>query len=290
MDLFNFNRRIAELCYGDLDVVNRVRQAVQRIAHVIDDLAQLVASLFSRRVGAKHANRGLQLVDAALKSGVGKRQCRSTQVVQDPLEFTRAKRDPEELYGEIRQLVCLVNDDGLCPGEKLDEALLFHREIGQQQAVVHDDEIRFLCGLAGLHDVAFRVFRAFLAKAVVRRRRDERPDRRVLGNVNELSLVTAAGAMAPLTDLVEIVHERVGGLCHLIEPVHAEVVRSALQKRRGHRPAHGFADKWQVAMIELVLQCLGAGADDRLSATLQGRNQVSKGLARTSTGFDNQPL
>ena len=68
----------------------------------------------------------------------------------------------------------------------------------------------------------------------------------------------------------------------------AQVVRAAFEQCRRDGPADGFADQWQVAVIQLVLKRFGARADDGLAAAQQGRQQVREGLARTGTGFDHE--
>ncbi len=68
----------------------------------------------------------------------------------------------------------------------------------------------------------------------------------------------------------------------------AKVIGAAFQQGRRHRPADSLADQWQVAVIQLVLQRLGAGRNDGLAAANERRQQVRKGLARAGTRLDDE--
>jgi hypothetical protein len=48
----------------------------------------------------------------------------------------------------------------------------------------------------------------------------------------------------------------------------AQVIGAPLQECRRNRATHCLADERQVAVIKLVLQCLGARADDGLAGAL----------------------
>ena len=156
-------------------------------------------------------------IDTAIQFGLRKRQCCRARIVDESLELTAAQCHAKKLHGQVRYLVRLVQDDRFGTRQKLDKSFLLHREVGQQQVMIHDDEVRFLCGLARLCHVATRVLPAFLAKAVVGRRRHERPDWRILRNLDQLRPVAALRAVTPGTHFVEIVLQSRCGLRNLVQ-------------------------------------------------------------------------
>ena len=156
----------------------------------------------------------------------------------------------EELRGEVRQLVRLVDDEGLRAGQDFAEAFLLQREVGQQQVMVDHDHVGGLRALPRLHHEALAPERAFAAEAVLGGRGDHRQQRRILGQRLEFGQVAHAGAPAPGDDALELRDLFARGEARLalglFQPVLAQVVGAALQqrglrcRRRAHRaPAAG---------------------------------------------------
>ena len=82
----------------------------------------------------------------------------------------------EKLHGQVRDLVRLVENDRLGPGQELHEALLLHGQVGEQQVMIDDHEIGFLGAPPRADDVTIGIGGAFLPEAVVSRGRHEWPD------------------------------------------------------------------------------------------------------------------
>ena len=98
----------------------------------------------------------------------------------------------------------LVDDERLRSRQDLAEPFLLERQVGEQQVVVDDDQVRRLRALARLHDEAFGPERALVAQAVLGRTRHHRQQRRILGQRFELGEVAHAGASAPGDDALEL--------------------------------------------------------------------------------------
>ncbi len=74
--------------------------------------------------------------------------------------------------------MCLVEDECFRAGQDLAEALLLGGEVGKQQVVVDDDQIRVLRLAPRLEDEAVAMERAIDPEAVLACRRDAWPQRR----------------------------------------------------------------------------------------------------------------
>ncbi len=70
----------------------------------------------------------------------------------------------------------------------------------------------------------------------------------------------------------------------------AQVVRPALEQGHADRPPERAADRGQVAMEELVLECPRAGRDDHAPARHERRHEVSERLARPRARLDDEGL
>ena len=79
-------------------------------------------------------------------------------------------------------------------------------------------------------------------------------------------------------------------LPRLSEPVQAQIAGAALQQRQRHRQPQCLDQPRQVAQVELVLQALRRGADQRAGARQQRRHQIGVGLADAGAGLDDQRL
>ena len=97
-----------------------------------------------------------------------------------------------------------IENDCLRAGQELDEAFLLHGEIGEQQVMVDDDEIRLLGGAACIHDVTFLVCRTFGTETVICRGRNKWPDGRVFCDFRQLGAIAGRCSMPPFANDFQI--------------------------------------------------------------------------------------
>jgi hypothetical protein len=198
----------------------------------------------------------------------------------------------EEQRGGVGQLVRFVEHDGVAVGQELRHPLVAQHHVGEEQVVVDDDDIRVECLLACLQHETIGVVGAILAETVVARGRDQRPDRRVLGNVGQFRAIAALRRARERDDLLQvarIVARRQAVLVRgAFEMVVADVVGAAFEQRDGDGHRQRIAHERQVALEQLILQRLGAGGDDDLAAVQERRHQVGKRLACAGAGFRDE--
>ena len=99
-------------------------------------------------------------------------------VAQQHLHLAHRPDLAEELRGDIRHLMRLIQDHRLGARQQIAEALVLQRQIREQQVMIHDHDIGGLGIAARVEHMAARELRTFLAEAVLARRGDARPDRR----------------------------------------------------------------------------------------------------------------
>src|SRR5690349_23405601 len=114
-----------------------------------------------------------------------------SRVAYGQLDLAAADSHAEKLRGQIRNLVRLVEDDGICRPEQIAEAVFLEREIRQQKVVIDDDHVGLDGGTAGIEDMAARVVAAPRTQAVVPRGRDLRPERMRIPQVGYFGEITA---------------------------------------------------------------------------------------------------
>jgi hypothetical protein len=190
--------------------------------------------------------------------------------------------------------VRFVEDHRVARRQQLGQALVAQRDVGEEQMVVDDDDVGIERFLARLHHEALAVEGAVAAEAVVARRRDERPDRRVLRDVGELGAVTALRCAREGDDLRQVAcigprRQPPFARCAL-QMVMAHVVRATLEQRDGDRRRERVADHRQVAFEQLILQRLRARRHDDLAPVEQRRHEVRERLARAGAGLGDQRL
>ncbi len=175
-------------------------QLVEWLADLFQYCRQLVSSLIARRSGTQDFQRGLRFVDATLHFGLAYRQRRAANFIEQAFELAAAEAYAEELGGEIGNLVRFIENDRFRSGQEFDEALLLHGEIGKQQVMVDDDEIRLLGGTTRVDDMTFLVLGTFGAEAVLGRGGNQRPDGRVFRNVGQLGAITGRRPIPPFAN------------------------------------------------------------------------------------------
>ncbi len=192
----------------------------------------------------------------------------------------------------VRELMRLVEDQRVAGGQQLGEPLVAQHDVGEEQVMVDDDDVGLERGLARLEDEAIGVERAICAEAVVARRRDERPDRRVFRDVGQRAAIAGFRRARERDDPGKVPRilargqPAVGG--GALQMMVADIVRAALEQRERDRELQRIANERQVALEQLVLQRLGAGGDDHLAAVEQRGNEIREGLARAGAGFGDQ--
>ena len=102
---------------------------------------------------------------------------RRLHIHQHALDAPAADTRAEELRGEIGDLVCLIEDDGIGGSEDVTEPILLQRQVGQQQVVIDDDNVRVESLAPRNSNMTARELRAVLAETVLARRGHARPDR-----------------------------------------------------------------------------------------------------------------
>ena len=207
------------------------------------------------RLGTGHrADDGRYLCVESTERGIHTRahllreQQFACDVLGDRRQLPRADAVAEELGRDVRQLMRLVDDDRVRARQQVAEALLLEHEVGHQQVVIHDDDVRRLRFPACRQHEALVVNRALRAEAVLARRRDPGPDGIGFTDAGQLGDVTALRDVRPRTHLgngqcdVTTHAARVRLLFSEVEPVPAKVVRTALQQCDAHRTSERATD------------------------------------------------
>lgn len=88
-------------------------------------------------------------------------------------ELAAAERGAEKQLRDLRQLVGLIHDHGIGPGQELGESLLAQGQVRQQEMMIDDHQLRGLGLATRTHEMAGLNLRAPLAQAVVGRGGDE---------------------------------------------------------------------------------------------------------------------
>ena len=155
-----------------------------------------------------------------------------------------------------------VEDDGVRGRQQFGHAGVAQHDVGEEQMVIHHDDVRLLRLAARLHHEAFLVMRAFLAETVVARGRDHRPDRRSFRHAREFGLVAGARDLRETDDLLQmrrvLARRQAAVVGGALQVVVAQVVRAALEHRDRHRHRERVAHGRDVALEELILQMLRA--------------------------------
>ena len=153
-----------------------------------------------RRISASAARR---LLDGAELARQRRRRWRAplrellARVAHQQFHLAAAEARAEELRGEIRDLVRLVDDHRVRRAEQVAEAVFLERQVREQQMVIDDDDVG-LDGLAArLDHVAAADLGAARAEAVVARRGDLRPQRMRVAQIRHFGEIAAARDARP---------------------------------------------------------------------------------------------
>ncbi len=243
--------------------------------------------------GEERLGRRLQdLRQVALVLAGTLRRERPIGVARQALDLSGGDLRAEEERRDVLDLMRLVEDDRVVVGQDLPAVGSAHRQVGEEEVVVHDHDLRGLRAPPHLGHEALFVMRAARADASVRARLHEAPDRRALLESGEVGAVAALGRGAPALEHGELPPEGAGGpgraAAELFVAPDAEVVPQALHRRRVHRVAQVRLEEWEVPLHDLVLQRASAGRDDDLLPAQQRRHQIGERLAGARAGFDQE--
>ena len=120
-------------------------------------------------------------------------ECCCFAVADEAEQLARGEAVAEEVDGGQRQVVCLVDDKRLDVRQDFRESLAFQGEIGEQQVVVDDGNVRFFRLLSRLLHEAFFKESAVAAKAVFGGGGDARQHRRVFRDFAQRDQITVGG-------------------------------------------------------------------------------------------------
>ena len=72
----------------------------------------------------------------------------------------------------VGKLVGFIENDGVACRQELIETFILKHDVGEEQMMIHDDDVRRKRFLAGIHHEAFAVVRASAAQAILARGSD----------------------------------------------------------------------------------------------------------------------
>src|SRR5580658_6634418 len=106
----------------------------------------------------------------------------------------------EELRGEIRDLVGLIENDRIGRPEQVAEAILLERQVREQQVMIDDDDVCLQRLASRRRDVTAGDFRTTRAEAALAGRSDLCPHRMAVGKTTNLRKIPAPGGECPAPD------------------------------------------------------------------------------------------
>ncbi len=182
-----------------------------------------------------------------------------------------------------------VQDEVGARRDHLAEGALSDRRVGAQQVVIDDHHVG--CGrlLAHPRHEALVVARAFGAEAGFGGGRDFIPERQILGQVLELGAVASLRPGGPFADdgKKDIVRHG-AGVVQLIEPVQAQIVRTALHVCGSERHVERVAKSGDVLEEDLFLEVLRSGRNEHALAAQDGRDEVGERLPGAGARFGEE--
>jgi hypothetical protein len=246
------------------------------------------------RVVAEALN-GLENPVAGLSIGGCAGRCEPLAIPREVFDPVVADRRAEVLRDDVLELVRFVEDEVGARRDHLAERALADRRVGAQQVMIHDHHVGGGRLLAHPRHEALVVARAFGAETGFGSGRDFIPERKILGQVLELGAVAGRRPAGPFPDdgQKDIMHhgawpERRRGFVQLIEPVQAQIVRTALHVRRGERDVERVAKRREVLEEDLFLEVLRASRDEDTLAAQDGGDEVGQGLPGAGAGFGEE--
>ena len=174
---------------------------------------------------------------------------------------------------------------------------LAQRQVGDEQGVVHDQDVGVLGTPPRRVEEALCMARALFAQAVAVFALNGLPHTGIRPII-EIGAAAVLGSLGPAADRMQLVGiSPVGEQSQLmlkrhIQPPQADVVRPALDQNRRKLLPHDRAQKRDVLADELLLKGDRMRRDDdlrlELDRGLDRRHQVGKALAHARAGLDDQ--
>src|SRR5437899_11184199 len=159
-----------------------------------------------------------------------------------------------------------IENERMSARQNFAEALLFDREIGEQQVMIDHDEIGFLRGAACLDYEAVVKLRTFRAETVLRSRGHARPQRRIFRYLGKLAAIATARTLRPGSNRMQmrglLTRSQAPVLRRLLRAMQAQIICAPLEQAGFQSRTDGLAHAWQITMEQLVLQRLRAGRYD----------------------------
>ena len=88
----------------------------------------------------------------------------------------------------FRQLVGLVDNEGIDTRQQFAKAFFLQHQVGAQQVVIDNHQVGVLCRTPRLDDMAFLQPLALLTQTVISRRCHPRPDGRIFGMLDNSAI------------------------------------------------------------------------------------------------------
>ena len=195
-------------------------------------------------------------------------------------------RDVFDFVGFVEHHGVVFGEDAAFVG------LVAEREIGEEQVMVDDDDVAFLCALVHQGQEAALEVGALLPRAHVAAGIELGPGGAVFGQLLDFGAVAELRGLLPLADDLEIGDLFQPGECRLligvVDFLPAGVVIAALHVADLEGPRKMLLQERHVLKEELFLQILRAGRNHDALAREQRRDQIGERLSGAGPGLDNQ--
>ena len=120
------------------------------------------------------------------------------RIARQLFEAVARKLAAEIIAGHVFDFVRFVENDGGIFGQDRAEIVLANGEIGEEEMMVHDDQVGFVRALVHRRDEAALKFRALLPAAQVAARVDAIPELGIVGKKSELAAIARFRQFLPV--------------------------------------------------------------------------------------------
>ena len=207
------------------------------------------------------------------------------------LHLVVAHGEPEVLSGDILDVVRFIENHRPIFGNDAAVFLFLHRQIGEEQMVVDDDQVALHRAHVHLRDEAAVELSALRSGAGLAARIELRPGRAPFRQVLDRGPIAAVGAFFPLAqdgkvgDLLQALQDRL--LLGIVELLAAQVIRPSLHQTGVDAAREKLLQEGNVFVEKLFLQVLGSGGNHHALAREQRGHQVRQRLPRAGARLDN---
>ena len=242
------------------------------------------------KLGGTIVQRVQSTVQFARSELLGARDLRD--IPRQLLELIIADADAEVPSGDILYFVRFIEDHGRVLWDDASELLVLHRQVGEEQMVVDDDDVALVRPLVHLRNEAAFELLALLAGAELASGIHFVPSRAVFGQSLDLGAVAGGGGLFPFAndlkvgDLFQARENRLAfGVVNLLP---AREVVAALHVANLQRPVEMFLQERNVFVEKLLLQVLGSGGNNHALSRKDSGDQIGQGLAGTGSRVHQQ--